>query len=122
MVTVHGDESSGVDSNFDGDEETAALFKGRSIQGTFAGQAGDTIGVWTAYKRFDPVENSSANFLTRRNFVKAPGTERAVLVRILGPRLVATGKQPLSKHAISACYTALVVPGGSMQPCPTYSH
>lgn len=64
---------SGVDSNFDDIEETSDLRKGRSIEGTFYGRAGDKIGVWTSYKRFDPAESSSADFLSRRDFVQAPG-------------------------------------------------
>ena len=69
--------------NFPDDESTAELCKGRSVVGTLFGRAGDMLGVWITYLRFDPAEGTAMDYIMRGDLVKTPTVDRAVLVRIL---------------------------------------
>ena len=97
--------------NFPVDAVTVELRKGRGakLEGTFIGRAGDKLGVWDSYLRFDAVESCSegVQFLWRGDCVKTPAASdgSAVLVRILGARKPGGHR---SSSSTGACYICLI--------------
>ena len=97
--------------NFPVDAVTVELRKGRGakLEGTFIGGAGDKLGVWDSYLRFDAVESCSegVQFLWRGDCVKTPAASdgSAVLVRILGARKPGGHR---SSSSTGACYICLI--------------
>ena len=102
-------EAEASDFNFPVDAVTVELRKGRGakLEGTFTGRAGDKLGVWDSYLRFDADAECSPNthWLWRGDFVSAPGLARAVFVRILGASK-AGGNRSSTKE--QSCYVCLL--------------
>ena len=97
-------ESEAGESNYPTDEVTAELLKGRRVVGSFHGRAGDTLGVWSSYLRFDPAgDEKNAQFLARGDFVETPNGARAVLMRILGGKKVGGNRAQTAEHACFVC-------------------
>ena len=99
--------SSASDFNFPKVEVTAELRKGKRVEGTFHGRAGDVLGVWTPYLRFIPAEGCSdaTGHLWRGHVVDTPSAKGAVLVRILGGIKVGGSRAHTSQQA---CYVCLL--------------